>query len=328
MRKLLRYTRSLFLLPLTSLTLAVISCDTLKKRPINQSNISLNETKNILYSLSHDSLLGRAPGTQGHVLASKLVKDYLRKSKIKPFYEEFNTPFNYLNIQTFNVVGLIGNKNRKLPHILLSAHLDHLGTAPNTLQLPTDTIFNGANDNASGVAAVLQIARALKNEKKFYKKNIILCFFSGEEDGLMGSKSLAKRFKSEKINLEYVINFDMIGTTLSGKPKQVYATGYLRSNLGLVLNKSSPSHLVNYLPEEKRYGLFYRSDNYPFYKELNIPAHTLSTYDFKNFDYYHHPQDELEHIDIKNLNEIINRTYIAISNTLRNRTKIRLEEKE
>lgn len=315
--KLIRYLITL------CLALFAFSCIRNSNRFTTANKITISETKLLTTIFSHDSLEGRAPGTKGHHKALIFAVEYFKKNRITSFYDSLKDPFHYDDITTHNIIALIGDKNRNKTHILISAHLDHLGVNKKN---STDSIFNGANDNASGVTAVLQIAKQLNSETKLDSTNVIIALFSGEEDGLLGSQYLAKKFKKEKVNLQYVINFDMVGTKLTDKPEEVYVTGFLKSDVASVMNRHINGNFINYFPDETRYGLFYRSDNYPFYKELNIPSHTISTFDFKNFEHYHKTSDEISGLDIKNLTQIIKNSHAVIQKMLKTKERIKLAE--
>jgi Zn-dependent M28 family amino/carboxypeptidase len=187
----------------------------------------------------------------------------------------------------------------------------------------TDSIFNGANDNASGVTAVLQIARELKKYK--FDKKVIIALFTGEEFGLKGSKHLAQKLKNANINLSYVINFEMIGTPLSSFPENVYITGFNRSNFGEVANNVLGDEFIVSNGAEFSDGLFGASDNYPFYLEFKIPSHTISTFDFKNYKYYHSVSDEYSQLNIQHMDYIIQKTSKLLIKLLQENSEIKLK---
>jgi len=135
---------------------------------------------------------------------------------------------------------------------------------------------------------------------------------------------LAQRFKEEHIKPDYMINFEMIGKTLTTGTNQVYMTGYNYSNMPKVMNTISPN-FVQFLPEAKELNLFKRSDNYAFFKELKIPAFTLSSFDFKNFDYYHKAGDEAEKMEVENMNQIIGTAAFTIAKMMHQKIEIQME---
>ena len=300
------------------LTLFFSSCfgDKSSLREI-KSRIKISDTKNIISILSSDSLKGRDNKNKGYFKAADYVISYFKKNNINPLHYGFKDVFYSDSIETYNIVGTVGEFLNKRKTILIGAHLDHIGINEGTV----DSIYNGANDNASGCVSVLQIGSFLSQYKWDY--NIVLALFAEEEKGLRGSYNLAKRMKQERIDLEYVINFEMIGKEMQIGENKVYLTGYEMSNLAQEINKVVPG-FVTFFSKSKEFNLFQRSDNYPFYKEFNIPSQTLSSFDFENYNYYHHVDDEVDYLNIKNLNDIITSSALFISNFLNKKTKINL----
>ena len=286
----------------------------------NSDNKKLKTTAELVNILSSDSLEGRYIGDSSFERAAKFVENYLKLIEVKPFfngsYRDTLTIFRY---HSFNVVGIIENRHSINDYILIGAHLDHLGK----MDSMTDSIFNGANDNASGVTAVLQIARELKKYK--FDKKVIIALFTGEEFGLKGSKHLAQKLKKANINLSYVINFEMIGTPLSSFPENVYITGFNRSNFGEVANNVLGDEFIVSNGAEFSDGLFGASDNYPFYLEFKIPSHTISTFDFKNYKYYHSVSDEYSRLNIQHMNYIIQKTSKLLIKLLQENSEIKLK---
>lgn len=286
----------------------------------NSDNKKLKTTAELVNILSSDSLEGRYIGDSSFERAAKFVENYLKLIEVKPFfngsYRDTLTIFRY---HSFNVVGIIENRHSINDYILIGAHLDHLGK----MDSMTDSIFNGANDNASGVTAVLQIARELKKYK--FDKKVIIALFTGEEFGLKGSKHLAQKLKNANINLSYVINFEMIGTPLFSFPENVYITGFNRSNFGEVANNVLGDEFIVSNGAEFSDGLFGASDNYTFYLEFKIPSHTISTFDFKNYKYYHSVSDEYSQLNIQHMNYIIQKTSKLLIKLLQENSEIKLK---
>ena len=115
-----------------------------------------------------------------------------------------------------------------------------------------------------------------------------------------------------------MINFEMIGSKLtSSGSNQVFITGFNHSNLAETINNFTPN-FVQFSPEAQKFNLFQRSDNFAFYQVLGSVAQTLSTFDFKNYDYYHKVEDHPEKLDIDNMNKIIGTAAYAITKILDN----------
>lgn len=257
----------------------------------------------IVRTLSSDEYGGRKPGTISMQKSVAFIENYFTNADIKPLFG--NTFLDTVSInrnESYNVVGVINGKEGSKEYVLIGAHYDHLGS----IKSSTDSVFNGANDNASGVSAVLRIARALTPGR--YNKNVIIAIFTGEEKGFIGSSHLAKRLKSIGLNLAYTINFEMIGRPLTSDSTKVYITGFYNSDFANAANTSINYDFIKFEDIDTEYELFSKSDNYPFYEVFHIPSHTLSTYDFKNDAYYHRLKDEYSHLNIKQMNYIIDRS--------------------
>lgn len=311
-------SRLLFLLMATIIISGCHSLKTITVEKISKAQPA-SETKTIISALADDKMAGREPGTPGMEAATVFVEGVLKSAGIKPFFKTgYRDSLMLGGKQAYNIVGMIGNDKNK-EYILIGAHLDHIGKTSSK----TDSIYNGANDDASGVTAVLQIAKFLS--KYSVNKNVIVALFTGEEDGLVGSGHLAARLKRENVNLKYVIAFEMIGKQLTSGKDKVYATGYKLSDFAQQVNEGLKTNFIEFLPEEERFQLFRRSDNYPFYEQFKIPAHTISTFDFKNYDYYHHVEDEWEKLDIDHMNRVINLSTLAVIKLLVNYSVITMK---
>ncbi|MBT7676403.1 MAG: M28 family peptidase [Flavobacteriaceae bacterium] len=286
-----------------------------------RDQITTKETKEILFALANDDMIGRDSNSGGYFKAASYVIEYFKKYNITSFYEAYRDSLVTDSIVSFNVVGQIGKYTSERKTILIGAHLDHIGIQ----DIEGDNVFNGANDNASGSTAVMQISRFLAQHS--WDKNIIIALFADEEKGLKGAHHLANRLKDENVDLTYMINFEMIGTVLTSGENQVYVTGHKISSMADDMNKVSPN-FVQFLPEAKELNLFRRSDNYAFFKAFNIPAQTISSFDFKNFDFYHKPGDEPERLAIDNMNKIIGTSAYTIAKLLEKNTSIKLFPKE
>ena len=287
-----------------------------------QEFIKIDETKDILFTLASDEMKGRESSNGGFQMAAGFATKFLEENKIKPFYPEYRDSLQTKEVWSYNLVGQIGDFDFEKPTILIGAHLDHIGINEENQE---DPIFNGANDNASGSTAVLQIAKFLAT--KNWNQNILVALFADEEKGLQGAAHLAERLNDDGVTLAYMVNFEMLGATLTTGENQVYMTGYNISNMPQKMNAYAPE-FVQFLPEAKQYNLFKRSDNYSFYKIHNIPAQTLSTFDFKNYDYYHKAGDEAEKMDITNMNQVISTSAYILAKILEEEVSINLLSQE
>jgi len=287
-----------------------------------QKFIQLEETRDILFTLASDEMKGRETTSGGYQLAANFVTNFFEENGIEPFYPAYKDSLQTKEVWSYNLVGRIGSFDNEKPTILIGAHLDHIGVNEENQE---DPIFNGANDNATGSTAVLQIAKFLATKQ--WNQNILVALFADEEKGLRGAAHLAERLKEEGVSLAYMVNFEMLGATLTTGENQVYMTGYNLSDMPQIMNAYAPK-FVQFLPEAKQYNLFRRSDNYSFYKIHNIPAQTLSTFDFKNYDFYHKAGDEAEKLDVANMNRVISTSAYILAKMLEDEVSINLISEE
>ena len=280
------------------------------------SFVTAAELKESVYYLASDELEGRATGSEGIEKAAVYIENKFESYNVPPYFETYRDYYKAKGMDASNVVGFIEGNDPVLKNeiIIIGAHYDHIGIVKS---VDGDSIANGANDDASGVAAVLAMARYFAT-KKNNKRSILFTLYSGEEIGLMGSKHLAERLKDQNINLYTMINLEMIGVPMVDKNYEAYFTGFELSNMATKMNDYVNSNLLDELPKAKEFQLFYRSDNYSFYKVFNKPCHAISTFDFTNFDHYHKVGDEAELMDYDFMADLVNRlipAFETMSNT-------------
>ncbi len=199
---------------------------------------------------------------------------------------------------TWNAIGILRGLDPKLAHsaVLLSAHLDHLGIGP---PVNGDDIYNGADDDASGTTAVLELARVLGKGPR-PRRTVIFALFGSEETGGQGSTYFREHpplpLKDIAVNLE----FEMLGRADSAvKSDTVWLTGWERSNLGPTLASRGAKLVGDPHPEQ---NFFSRSDNYVLAKK-GIVAQTVSSYGLHTD--YHQPGDDVAHINFKHMDAAI-----------------------
>jgi len=274
------------------------------KKPAAPYKVEEKSVAATLKFLSSDELKGRMSGSEGLEKAAVYLEDVFVKNGVKPYFATFkDTLTNYDKAITYNVVGYLEGTDPvlKKEFVVLGAHYDHIGVEKNPTT--TDSIFNGANDDASGTTAVAEMANYF-GKMKNNKRSILFCFFSGEEEGLLGSQSLAAKLKVKNFNLYTMLEFEMVGVPMK-RDIMAYVTGWGTSNMGDKMNEYAGKKLVGYLDVEMKYQLFRRSDNYSFYNEFHKPSQTICTFDFENFEYYHHLKDEYENMDITAMTNFI-----------------------
>lgn len=281
--------------------------------------------KTLMTYLASDELQGRATGSEGINKAATFIEGYFKNNNIKPFFKTYRDTFKLDDKIGYNVVGLVEGTDPKLKneYVILGGHYDHIGYST---AVDGDSIANGANDDASGTIAAMEFAKYFAKTKT-NKRSLLVTLYDAEEIGLLGSKHLAKRLKDENLNAYTMINFEMVGVPRPNDVAMAYITGYNRSNFAQVLNNFARKEVVGFFPKAKEYGLFMRSDNYPFYQEFNIPAQAISTFDFTNFEYYHHVDDEADKMDYQHMTDFINTMIPALKGMMNTPTKtVKLNE--
>ena len=198
-----------------------------------------------------------------------------------------------------NVVGMIPGKRRPEEIILFSAHYDHIG-----IQRPIagDSIANGADDDASGTTAVIELARYFKKRNNS-NRTLIFVAFTAEEIGGHGSKYFSEHVSPEQIVAMF--NIEMIGKPSKWGRHAAFVTGFEKSDLGPILAKNVSGRNFTFSPDPyPEQDLFYRSDNATLAR-LGVPAHTISTDQIDIDPFYHTVNDEFETIDITNVTATI-----------------------
>lgn len=202
--------------------------------------------------------------------------------------------------QTWNAMGKITGSDPTLGAqvILLTSHLDHLGVRDNAPG--DDKIFNGADDDASGSVAVLELARVLGAGKR-PKRTVYFVCFGSEEAGGYGARYFVENMPFPKDNLAANLEFEMIGRPdAKVKAEELWLTGYERSNLGPELARRGAKLVQDPHPEQ---NFFQRSDNIQLAR-AGVIAHTVSSFGLHTD--YHKASDEVKTIDFVHMTRSIN----------------------
>ncbi|MCW5910655.1 MAG: M20/M25/M40 family metallo-hydrolase [Cyclobacteriaceae bacterium] len=198
-----------------------------------------------------------------------------------------------------NVAGMIPGKTRPDEYVVFSGHYDHIGIRP---AIEGDSIANGADDDASGTTAVIELARYFKKIKN-NNRTLIFVAFTAEEIGGYGS-----RYFSEQLNPDQVVamfNIEMIGKPSKWGQNAAFITGYERSDFGEILQKNLQGTPFRFHPDPyPQQNLFYRSDNATLAR-LGVPAHTISTDEIDIDKFYHTVNDEVETLNMANITATI-----------------------
>lgn len=278
-----------------------------------------SEVSSTLKYLSSDELEGRETGTKGIEKAAVYLEDFFNSNNVKPYFSSYRDTLSTFKAPAYNIVGYLEGTDPALKKefVILSAHYDHIGIDKKGLN--GDFINNGANDDASGVVAVAEIAKYF-SQTKSNKRSVLFVFFAGEEKGLLGSKHLAKKLKSQNFNLYTQLNIEMIGVPMK-RDFLAYITGFDKSNMATKINEYTGDKTIGFLPKEAEYQLFFRSDNFPFYEAFGVPCQSLSTFDFENFEFYHHVSDEFKVMDVSHMTSFVQELLPAVTHMTDSPTK-------
>jgi Zn-dependent M28 family amino/carboxypeptidase len=266
--------------------------------------------------LASDELQGRGSGTRDEHLAALYAASLFASFGLEPgggdgtFLQKAPLPATFPpdiarrlagfaqvpRKTTWNVVGILQGTDAGKEAILLTAHLDHLGIGP---AKNGDRIYNGADDDASGTTAVIELARAFAAAPR-PARTLIFVLFGSEELGGYGNRYFLGHPPTPLDRIIANLEFEMIGRRDPALPRDgLWLTGYERSDLGSELARHGASLVADPHPEQK---FFTRSDNYSLAKR-GIVAHTVSSFGL-HAD-YHQPGDELSRIDFPHMTRAI-----------------------
>lgn len=273
--------------------------------------------------LASDVLGGRGSGTHDELVAAEYIASELEQYGVKPAAGDNGDPSagdvgRYIQpvvitlekkkgdipagtgLHTRNVLGILAGTDPKLKDeiILLSAHLDHLGTRPHNA-VNGDDIYNGADDDASGVTAVLELARALASGPP-PKRTVVFALWGSEELIGRGAEYFLAHPTFPLDHLVANLEFEMIGRSDPKVPAHtLWLTGFDRSDLGPELAKHGARLVADPHPEKQ---FFTRSDNYML-ASRGIIAQTVSSYGLHK--QYHKPDDDIAHLDFAHMEDAI-----------------------
>jgi Zn-dependent M28 family amino/carboxypeptidase len=246
--------------------------------------------------LASDALRGRGSATQDEfVAATYVVSQFVSFGLNSARLQQVDLPSG---AKTYNAVAVLRGTDAELASqsILLTAHLDHLGVR--TSAEGSEAIYHGADDDASGTTAVLELARALAVHRP--RRTVVFVCFGSEETGGQGNHYF---LDDPPVPLESVVanlEFEMIGHADPALgPRELFLTGWERSDLGPMLARHGAPLVADPHVGQK---FFQRSDNYALAKR-GIVAQTVSSYGLGN--HYHRPSDDLAHIDWSHMERAI-----------------------
>ena len=280
-------------------------------------HISANSLRGAVSFLASDLLEGRDTPSRGLDIAGEFIASQFRRLGLEPAGDDgyFQTvvlrPEDADSPKSRNVVGILRGSDPQLKetYVMLSSHYDHVGLA----QSGEDRIFNGANDDASGTASVLEVANALAALHPRPKRSILFILFCGEEKGLRGSRYYVAHPLVPLAKTIAQLNLEQLGRTDAPEGPHVNSanvTGFEFSDVvPVVVDAGRRVGIAVTKVAEASDKYFNRSDNGPLAK-AGVPAHTLSvTYDFPD---YHAVGDEWQKIDYDNMAKVDQAVGIAV----------------
>lgn len=314
------------------LALLLVGNITFAQSPIERALNTINRSsaEATINFLASDELQGREAGVHGSRVTSEYIVSLLQWMGVSPLADSYFQPFDayrkerqkkgrlevhpdsiaklkqevHQKLTMRNVLGMIPGKNTK-EYVIVGAHFDHLGIDP---VLDGDQIYNGADDNASGVSAVLQIARAFLASGQQPERNVIVAFWDGEEKGLLGSKYFVQTcpFLSQ---IKGYLNFDMIGR--NNKPQQpkqvVYFYTAAHPGFGDWLKEDIRKYGLQLEPDYRAWeNPIGGSDNGSFAK-VGIP---IIWYHTDGHPDYHQPSDHADRLNWDKVVEITKASFL------------------
>lgn len=190
-----------------------------------QAQLEKQQVLQDVKTLSSDEFEGRKPLSTGHIKAQKYIIEQFKKLNLEPFFSDYRHVFavqkGWRQVKGVNLAGLLKAKKKTKYYWVVTAHYDHLG-------IKGGKVFNGANDNASGVAGLLAVASHFAQIGSNY--NILFLATDAEEQGLIGARQFVQQQTQIMPQVLLNVNLDMIGD--GAKRKTLYAMGNTK-NLGL-----------------------------------------------------------------------------------------------
>ncbi|HEX2077561.1 MAG TPA: M20/M25/M40 family metallo-hydrolase [Longimicrobium sp.] len=320
-------------LPVLAAALALAACTPasapapappLAAAPQRATEVREQDVREQLQALAADSMEGRGTGTPGGIRAARYLARRLDELGVQPAGD-----MGFLQVvpiaadpvggrlrlmpsldalaelpaghrrESFNVIGMIPGSDPVLRHeaVIVGAHYDHVGIGR---AVDGDSIYNGADDDASGSVAVLEIARALARGPA-PRRTVVLFLATGEEVGMLGTRWYLQHPAVPIDSTVAGLFIEMIGRpdSLAGGPGRAWLTGYDRSSVGQILARAGVPVVPDPRPAQ---NFFERSDNTPFAR-LGVPAHAFSSFGLHTD--YHRPSDEVERIDFAHLTRVV-----------------------
>lgn len=270
--------------------------------------------KEHVYVLADDSMAGRKAGTGYAAQAAEYIAGEFEKTGLQPYFTD--TYYQYFHPDMLigksksefrNVVAMIPGSDPKLKneYIVVGAHYDHIGLGQN---ISGGDIYNGADDNASGVAALIELARELYSGKESLKRSIIIAAFDAEETGLVGSRYFVRNIGIPLDKVKLMISLDMVGWYQASRKLHYYGVATLKEGKNTIKSPAAEAVGLNVAAEKFESNVFSATDTEPFavrgIPTLHITTGTKSP--------YHKPEDRPELIDYDGLEKVTEHAAIVM----------------
>jgi Zn-dependent M28 family amino/carboxypeptidase len=269
------------------------------------------ELKGWIDYLASDAMRGRANGSPEMAQAAGWLSDRFKDSGLNPllpggFIQEYSYTSRQKTVNERNVIGILEGNDPLLKdqYLILTSHFDHVGVRKGN---DADSIYNGADDNAAGTCTILGIAKTIKESGLKPGRSIIFASFSGEENGMRGSRYFVANTPVPLEKIYANVNFEMTGHSEYLGKNHYYMTGCKISELDNIIgefNKSSGWTLIDTIALAE--SLFNSSDNISFSRAKSadginsgIPSGTFATTALAK--YIHSPYDEGKLFDYENM---------------------------
>jgi hypothetical protein len=310
--------RRLFITPILVLSTLLFSC-----QPPGQRETAPQRILRHISQLASEEMAGRFPGTRGDTLAAHYIRDALLEYGYQPLAEDGLQPFALTltrasqqtendtiddptqrnaiqgarQVHSFNVVmSLFGAVDSLRETIVIGAHYDHLGMGGmgSGSRKPNEyTVHYGADDNASGVVGMMEVAQKLSIHKEGLKRNVVVAAFGAEEQGILGSKEFVRNRVEGVGKIVMMINLDMIGRMDTLQKLHIGGVGTFEGGEPFIHALPNRDSLVVNLSKEG-YG---PSDHAAFYGS-GIPVLYFNTGVHTD---YHSPTDHVDKIEAKRM---------------------------
>ena len=273
----------------------VSAADDLAPLDTAAATITVAELRKHIDFLASDTLQGREGGTVGNHAAGAYLVGKLKQTSLVAAGDEGDW-FQYFHGNMRNIIGVFAGTDALLKDefVLVGAHYDHVGFGlPSNSRGPIGFVHNGADDNASGTAALMEIIDALSSQKITLKRSVLFAFWDSEEKGLLGSKHFVASSTRPLEKLRLVLNADMLGRLRdAGLGVHGWRTGtgmrqwVSQQNAGRVRLDFTLRYVAD-------------SDHWPFF-ERGVPSLMLHT---GRHDDYHRPTDDADRINYQGLQQ-------------------------